>query len=134
MPMQYYCPACFAKMDYEVRNDPCPLCGVVGEQWQREHSLTERTIHALKHPNPETRMMSIIMLGNRRETHAALPLVACAEATPADVVQNMEIVRSVIKLPDSAEKHAALERLAHHAASAVRRAIQEYRDDMASYV
>lgn len=67
-------------------------------------------------------MGAILTLGNRGEVQAALPLAQCALAYPIDVVQSLEIVRSLRKLPNSPERAAALALLLHHPARAVRRA------------
>jgi hypothetical protein len=44
-------------------------------------------------------MAAIISLGNRCEPLTAVPLAECALAHPIDVVQALETVRSVSKLP-----------------------------------
>ena len=64
--MQYYCPACFAKMPFADRDKPCTVCETVAAEWAQTHSYTERLLHALTHPNSEVRMAAIISLGSRR--------------------------------------------------------------------
>lgn len=124
--MQYFCPACFAAIEWEHRTAPCRVCGVDGEQWEAARTFDERLIHALGHPNPTTRMMTIITLGNRRPVVAAAALVACAFRFPQDVVQALEIVNSISKLPDCPEKATALQRLTDHPSRPIRRAVSEY--------
>lgn len=123
--MQYFCPACFAPIPADDREAPCPHCGTVASVWATTHDYTERLIHALGHPNPETRMGAILSLGNRGEARAAVPLARCALAHPIDVVQALEIVRSLGKLPTGPERAAALQLLLHHPARAVRRVAGE---------
>lgn len=121
--MQYYCPACFATVACADRDQPCVVCGTVAAAWERTHTYTERLIHALTHPLAEVRMGAIISLGKRREPLAAVPMAVCALAHPIDVVQALEIVRSVGKLPASPERAQALAMLARHPARAVRLAV-----------
>jgi HEAT repeat protein len=124
--MQYYCPACFAEVPFADRDKPCAVCGTVADVWVRTRSYTERLLHALRHPNSEARMAAIISLGNRREPVAAMPLAECALAHPIDVVQALEIVQSVRKLPAGPERATALAMLAQHPARAVRAAIAAF--------
>lgn len=109
---QYCCPSCFQRIDHD--SAICPRCQVDIEKWLRMRSYLELLIHDLKHPNPEARMGSIISLGNDGDPLAALPLAACALDYPADVVQNLEIMRALAKVPPSAEKRAALVVLSEH--------------------
>lgn len=120
--MHYFCPNCFAEIPWEQRKAACPRCHTDAATWQQGLSFDERLIHALKHPNPTTRMMTIITLGNHRLPAAADALVACAFASPSDVVQDLEIIRSLNKLPDGITKSTALRRLTTHPAKSVRRA------------
>lgn len=119
MDHAYYCPACFAEIPREA--SICPVCGVDIQQWEKEHSsYDERLIHALKHPNPEARMGSIITLGNRRNIEAAIPLAECALTYFIDVWQAMEIIRALRKLPNSPEKETAFRMLLEHPARVIR--------------
>ncbi|MBF2076233.1 MAG: HEAT repeat domain-containing protein [Synechococcales cyanobacterium C42_A2020_086] len=119
MDHAYYCPACFAEISKEAF--VCPACGVNIQQWEKEHaSYAERLIHALKHPNPEARMGSIITLGNRKDVKAAIPLAECAFDHPIDVWQDMEIIRALRKLPNSPEKETALRMLLKHPGRVIR--------------
>jgi len=120
--MQFFCPACFAELPVSDPEQPCPRCGTVASAWEAGHSYTERLIHALGHPNSEARMGAILTLGNQGEVRAALPLARCALAHPIDVVQSLEIIRSLSKLPHGPERAAALGLLLEHPARAVRRA------------
>lgn len=121
--MQYYCPACFVQVAFADRDKPCSVCGTSASEWERTHTYKDRLMHALAHPNSEVRMAAIITLGNRREPQAAVPLAACALAHPIDVVQALEIVRSVRKLPTGPERAMALALLAQHPARAVCEAV-----------
>lgn len=68
-------------------------------------------------------MGAIISLGLRGEPRAALPLAECAQRHPADVVQGLQIVKSLGQLAESPERTQALTALARtHPARAVRAA------------
>lgn len=119
MDHTYYCPACFAEIQREV--SICLTCGVDIQRWEEAHSsYGERLIHALKHPNLEARMGSIITLGNCKTIEAAIPLAECALAHPIDVWQDMEIIRALRKFPNSLEKATALRMLLKHPARVIR--------------
>jgi HEAT repeat protein len=120
--VQYYCPNCFAERTLEAHEQPCPICGTDPARWEAEHSFAERLRHALKHPNPQARMMAILTLGNRGEPEAAIPLAECAFDHPLDVVQDLEIVRAIQKIRSGPERTRALEMLTQHAIRAVRAA------------
>jgi hypothetical protein len=70
-------------------------------------------------------MMAIMTLGNRREPAAAVPLAECAFDHPLDVVQGLEIVRSLEKLPPGRQLDQALAMLSRHPARAIRKAAGE---------
>ncbi|WJI23999.1 HEAT repeat domain-containing protein [Thermosynechococcus sp. QKsg1] len=119
MDHAYFCPACFAEIAAD--DSICPVCGVNIHQWEQEHpSYEDRLINALKHPNSEARMGSIITLGNRGNPKTATPLTEGALTYSIDVWQAMEIVRSLRKLPDSPEKTTALQMLLDHPARVIR--------------
>lgn len=119
---QHDCPSCFARIRH---NDAtCPHCQVQIERWIRTHTYLERLIHALKHPDSESRIASIIALGNHGDPLAALPLVACAMNFPADTTQNLEIMRAISRLPSSREKRVALTVLGEHPSRIIRQEAQ----------
>lgn len=118
--VQYYCPDCFGIVDPGAVH--CLHCGV-DLRSARERPYAERLIQALRHPLSEVRMGSILSLGNRREIRAAVPLARCALAHPTDLVQALEIVRSLQKLPAGRERDEAFRLLATHPARSIRQRI-----------
>jgi len=88
--------------------------------WKEDASYEERLIHALRHPLSEVRMGAIISLGNRKGEEAAVPLATCALEHPHDIVQNLEIVRSLEKIPDCAQRRSAVQLLKSHPSHMVR--------------
>lgn len=110
---QYFCPACFAEVPFGTRD--CPTCGVDADRWRADHSFTERLVHALEHPLPSARMMSILALKGRADPDTAAALALCAHAFPTDVVQGLEITRAIAAMPSSAwQREAALRSLCLH--------------------
>ncbi len=68
-------------------------------------------------------MGAIISLGNKKCQEAAIPLAECALAYPNDIVQNLEILRSIGSLLDSKARRAALQLLKSHPSSLIRERI-----------
>jgi HEAT repeat protein len=118
--MHSFCPSCFAEIG--ANDHVCAACGTEVERWDREHTFTERLIHALHHPSADARIAAIVVLGNRGDPQAAVPLAKCALRHPTDVVQALEIVRSIARLAESPERREALRRLTEHPARHVRTA------------
>jgi HEAT repeat protein len=98
----------------------CPACG------QRPADLTakayrDKLLHALHHPLSEVRMRAIIALGWRAKPQVAQDLVDCALRNPKDVVEALEIVKSLQSLPAGQRRDMALRELhERHPAVAVR--------------
>jgi HEAT repeat protein len=116
-----YCLHCFALLPAAA--EVCPHCG--GNPAEGSGSYAARLVHALGHPLAEVRMRAIIALGLRSETEAADALADCALRHPADVVEGLEIVRSLARIAETGEPQHALARIAHdHPARAVRQAAE----------
>lgn len=115
-----FCPHCFSELG--PGQATCPVCGADVQTWLREHSDTERLIQALQHPDAAARLAATTSLGNRRAVEAAQPLAESALAHPEDVVQGLEAVVSLARLPHGPERDQALDRLEEHPAEAVRAA------------
>lgn len=115
-----YCGECFALFDTGVSR--CPRCGkdasaVSGRDYQ------QKLMHALEHPLADVRMRAIVALGLRGGRDATEALLACARRTPTDVVEGLEIVRTLRAIFSDSRERGALAQLAeHHPAHAVRMA------------
>lgn len=115
-----YCMRCFALFGADAAR--CPACGAEAARFTAQ-AYGEKLLAALGHPLAEVRMRAIIAIGLRSDTEMAAALVACALRHPADIVQGLEIVRSLSRLDSG---RAALRQLAGaHPAHAVRAAAQE---------
>ncbi len=113
-----FCLSCFMPLSQEA--DACPVCGASMAELSGRH-YQEKLVHALLHPLADIRMRSIIALGWRAEPETADALVACALRHPIDVVQNLEILRSLDRMKDETIRKTALSTLqARHPAHAVR--------------
>lgn len=118
-----YCLNCFALIPRDTRR--CPACGgSVSEMSERTYG--DKLLRALEHPLAEVRMRAILALGMRGEPDSAPALVACALRRPSDVVEGLEIVRSLSRLNAGRPSKAALRQLADfHPASAVKKAASQ---------
>jgi len=115
-----YCLHCFARIPREARR--CPMCGRHSEEIS-DLAYREKLLRALEHPIAEVRMRAILALGLRGEPDTAPALIACALRRPSDVVEGLEIVRSLGRLDAGRPCGAALRDLANrHPASAVKAA------------
>lgn len=123
MAHPFYCPFCF--MEIHPEDLVCPFCRKDIADWLRTTPYTARLIHALSHPNSEVRMGAILSLGKRGEIISAGSLADCAMGWPTDVVQGLEIVRSIGQILPSPEKDEALRRLTFHPSRPVRNAAKK---------
>ncbi|WP_176212426.1 zinc ribbon domain-containing protein [Metallibacterium scheffleri] len=117
----WFCPECHAEVG--AQDTRCPHCGADFAAWAAR-PYGERLILALQHPLSAARMSAIIALGKRGDSAAAAALAACALAHPGDVVQGLEIVRALARMPADAPREAARSALLAHPAHAVRSAAQ----------
>jgi hypothetical protein len=102
-----YCLHCFTMLPASA--EVCPHCGADPAEWPGGYA--ERLIHALLHPLTEVRMRAILALGLRGEAEAAEALTACALRHPADVVEGLEIVRSLARIAEATGQWHALARI-----------------------
>ena len=113
-----FCINCFSMMPRGAAT--CPACG------KEAVALASRNYHekllcALHHPLADVRMRAVIALGLRRDAEAARDLVECALRHPTDVVEALEIVKSLEMLPAGQPRYEALRDLCErHPASVVR--------------
>ncbi len=68
-------------------------------------------------------MGAIISLGNQKCKEAAVPLSECALEYPNDIVQNLEILHSIGRLPDCGPRCAAVQLLKSHPSSIIRKRV-----------
>lgn len=118
MMHETFCMNCFSTMPGGAV--VCPACGGdVAALTSR--SYREKLIGALHHPLADVRMRAVIALGLRRDTEAADELVKCTLRHPTDVVEALEIVKSLRMLPAGQQRYNALQDLCErHPATVVR--------------
>jgi HEAT repeat protein len=115
-----FCPHCYAMIP--TGDASCPACGADLRDWHAQ-GYGARLILALNHPLADVRMRAIIALGLRREKAAEQALVECALRNPKDVVEGLEIVKSLRLIAEVSSEPEVLLRLARdHSARAVRAA------------
>lgn len=108
-PRWSYCPGCFALID--ACAERCPACGVdIAAIDARQYR--DKLVAALEHPLADVRLRAIIALGLRGEGEAAEPLVRCALCHPTDVVQGLQVVKSLDAIRDTRARERALQTLA----------------------
>ncbi len=115
-----YCGECFELFDAGLEH--CPRCG-----WKvtalSHRDYQQKLVHALEHPLAEVRMRAIIALGLRGERSAADALVGCALRSPSDVIEGLEVVRSLSRVLAGTGDFEPLRRLAeNHPAHAIQAA------------
>lgn len=116
---EHFCLWCFAKVP--AGTHICPDCGVDMEVYSRTTPYVDRLLHALHHPLSETRMGAIIALGQNANPNTIPALVECAFDHPSDVIQALEILRSLHRMQGGKTWRAGLMRVAtDHPAHAIR--------------
>jgi ribosomal protein L40E len=127
------CPACFAKIPNVAQQ--CKACGAdIARLSARDYQ--EKLIAALSHPLADVRMRAIIALGVRGESEGADPLVQCALRHPTDLVEGLEIVRTLARLraPDVRSKflgQLARRHPAHTVQAAAEMALHDVKEEHA---
>lgn len=113
-----FCPHCFTMI--EVGAERCPVCGRDLQSWHAE-SYPARLMRALQHPLSDVRMRAIIALGLRHETAAEPALLQCAKDHPDDVIEGLEIAKSLRLIASRTGSDASLLALAglHHAKAVI---------------
>ncbi len=113
-----FCMHCFSMMPRAAT--VCPVCGQAAVALTAR-SYREKLVAALRHPLAEVRMRAIIALGLRREEEAASDLAECALRHPQDMIEGLEIVKSLNTLPGGQPRYQALQDLCErHPATVVR--------------
>lgn len=114
----YFCPRCFAKLAPSV--DCCPFCLTDIADYLHSTAYVERLIHALNHPESETRMAAVIGLGRLAAPEAVSPLLALLKRWPADVVQGGEAIQSLQRIGTDAAKNGLKAVVATHPSQVIR--------------
>ena len=105
-----YCIWCFAEIPLDAK--VCPDCGTNLDDYARHTPYPDRLIHALHHPLSETRMGAIIALGKQADPRTIGALTDCALEHDGDVIEALEILRSLAQMPNVPSLRQALQRLA----------------------
>ncbi len=119
--MIFFCPVCFKKLN--KNRLICPYCHININKWQEEITYESRLIHALQHPLSEVRMGAIITLANMRSTNALIPLTNCAFKYPKDIIQNLEIIKSIEKIPSCKDKIVIIKKFKQHPSKIIKKYI-----------
>jgi len=115
---QSFCLKCFYMMSPD--ENICPACKAPVAAFSAREYM-EKLIGALEHPLADVRMRVIIALGMRGDSGVAQRLADCALQHPVDVVEGLEVVKSLRKMKQGKSRQMALEMLARqHPAAVVR--------------
>lgn len=100
----------------------CPQCGAEAMALTYR-DYQQKLKHALEHPLADVRMRAIVALGLRGELGSVDALVDCALRHPTDVVEGLEIVRSLVSILGGRLNLDAMQRLIdEHPGHAVKQA------------
>jgi HEAT repeat protein len=92
--MTFFCPNCWKEMasDRQI----CPRCGAKVSSWD-EQAFTVKLLRALSHPEPDTRMRAIYLLGETR-IYSALEALTQVYRNTADLFVKAEVIKAVGKI------------------------------------
>ena len=144
--MVFYCPNCWKAFSGEQQL--CPHCAHKISSWG-EKGFTDKLLQALSHPEPETAIRAVYLLGEKRTTEAVDTLVRLFWRTKNPFLQS-EVVEAIGKIGGDSVFSLLMEAL-HHPSfivrgeaakalakfpgkSTVKRALEQTLKDPSSYV
>jgi HEAT repeat protein len=107
--MKFFCPNCWKEMPSDEQ--VCPRCSANVSSWD-EQAFTVKLVRALSHPEPDTRMRAIYLLGETR-THSALDALTQVYRNAADPFVKGEVIKAVGKIGGASALLLLFEALRH---------------------
>jgi HEAT repeat protein len=107
--MTFFCPNCWKEM--ASAQQACFRCGAKVSSWG-EQAYTVKLVQALSHPEPDTRMRAIYLLGETR-THSAIEALTQVYRNTADPFVKAEVIKAVGKIGGESALLLLLEALRH---------------------
>lgn len=107
--MVFYCPNCWKELPGEQQL--CPHCGQKISSWD-EKAFTDKLLQALSHPEPETQMRAVYLLGERRTQEAVGVLTQLFRRTPNPFLKG-EVVEAIGKIGGDSVFSLLMEALHH---------------------
>ena len=89
----------------------CPRCSANVSSWD-EQAFTTKLVRALSHPEPDTRMRAIYVLGETR-THSALEALTQVYRNAADPFLKGQVIKAVGKIGGGSALLLLFEALRH---------------------
>lgn len=117
--MRFYCPKCW--QDFGDDFQRCPRCGLDILAYSNTKDWVGKLIDALEHPEPETVIRVVGILGTLRNARAIAPLIRLIQKTKDVYVARAAI--GALSRFDTAESRRFLKKVASsHPASVIRKA------------
>ena len=107
--MVFYCPHCWKELA-GTRNC-CPYCDQKISSWD-EKAFTEKLVQALSHPEPETLVRAVYILGEKRTTEAVGPLARLFRRSRDPFLQG-EVIEAMGKIGGQDALSLLMEALRH---------------------
>ena len=93
--IHFFCPNCWK--DFGEDKSVCPFCGFkIWESWDSKN-MVEKLIAALSHPDSQTAMRAVWLLGEKQDDQVVQPLISLFKRA-GDVYPAVEIVRALSKI------------------------------------
>ena len=107
--MTFFCPNCWKEIASDQQT--CSQCGANVSSWDKQ-AFTVKLVQALSHPEPETRMRAVYLLGETR-TVAAFGVLAQLYRNVIDPFLQAEIVKAVDKIGGDSAVNFLIQALRH---------------------
>ena len=77
--MTYFCPNCWK--DFREDKSVCPFCGFRVKEFWDSKDMVEKLIYALHHPDSQTCLRAVWLLGKLRDPRTVTPLISLFRET-----------------------------------------------------
>ena len=72
--MTYFCPNCWK--DFREDKSVCPFCGFRVKEFWESKDMVKKLIHSLHHPDSQTSLRAVWLLGKLKAPQAVTPLIS----------------------------------------------------------
>ncbi len=108
--MIYFCPSCWTELDRDYEH--CPSCGCDIEKLSRSQDYIDKLIAALNHPEPETPIRAVWILGRLCDKRAIRPLYDIACKT-SDTFLRVAAIKALVEIGTAEANELATKCLEH---------------------
>jgi len=120
--MRFYCPKCW--WDFGEDFQRCPQCGLNIGEYSNAKDWVEKLIDALEHPEPETVIRVVGILGTLQNERAVAPLIRLVQKTK-DVYIARAAIGALSRFDTPESRRFLKDAAATHPALMVRKAAAE---------